>query len=154
MWDEVYAKYHPELLRWCIGACRDKELAEDLVQETFLKALQNADTFEDLGPSQRRAWLYRTVKNLLCDRYRRAVLEAEYLQQNPEAEAYLDPGIQQTENELVLQALTPEDRMLFTLRYIEGYNASEISDMLGIPTGTIRAKLSRSRKLLKNMMEE
>ena len=154
MWDEIYQRHYPELLKYCLGACRDKELAEDLVQETFLKALQNADTFEDLGLSQRRAWLYRTVKNQLCDRYRRAVLEAEYLRQNPEAEAYLDPGIQQTENELVLQTLTPEDRMLFTLRYIEGYNASEISDMLGIPTGTIRAKLSRSRKLLKNMMEE
>ena len=153
MWDEIYQRYHPELLRWGLGACRDRELAEDLVQETFLKALQNADTFEDLGPSQQRAWLYRTMKNLLYDRYRRAVLEAEYLQQ-PSEEAYLDPGLQQTENEMVLQMLTPEDRTLFTLRYMEGYNASEISEMLGMPAGTIRAKLSRCRKLLKNMMEE
>ena len=154
MWDEIYKKYHPELLRWCLGACRDRELAEDLVQETFLKALQNTDTFEDLGLSQQRAWLYRTVKNLLYDRYRRAVLESEHLQQLDEDAAYLDPGIQQTENELILQMLTPEDRMLFTLRYMEGYNASELSEMLGMPTGTIRAKLSRCRKLLKNMMEE
>lgn len=127
MWDEIYKKYHPELLRWCLGACRDKELAEDLVQETFLKALQSADTFEDLGPSQCRAWLYRTMKNLLYDRYRRAVLEAEHLQQTDENAVYLDPGIQKTENEMVLQMLAPEDRMLFTLRYLEGYNASEIS---------------------------
>ena len=154
MWDEIYKKYYPELLRWCLGACRDKELAEDLVQETFLKALQNADIFEDLGPCQRRAWLYRSVKNLLCDRYRRAVLESEFLQQNPDTEEYMDPGIQRMENEMVLQILSPEDRMLFTLRYIEGYNASEISDMLAIPAGTIRAKLSRCRKILKNMMEE
>ena len=154
MWDEIYGKHYSELLRWCLGACGDKALAEDLVQETFLRALQNADTVEDLGPQQCRAWLYRTIKNLLYDRYRRAVLESEYLQQMDEDPAYMDPGIQQTENELILQMLTPEDRMLFTLRYMEGYNASEISEMLQINAGTIRAKLSRCRKILKNMMEE
>lgn len=154
MWDEVYEKFYPELIRWCCRACQDQTLAEDLVQETFLRALQNADTFEDLGLNQCRAWLYRTMKNLLYDRYRRALLEAEYLQQPDEDTAYRDQGIQQVENELLLQKLTPEDRMLFTLRYMEGYNASEISGMLSMPPGTIRAKLSRCRKLLKNMMEE
>lgn len=154
MWDELYRQHFPELLRYCTGACRDRELAEDLAQETFLKALQNVDTFEDLGPSQRRAWLFRTMKNLLCDRYRRAVLESQYTQTLEEDAACLDPGIQQTENDLVLQKLTPEDRMLFTLRYMEGYHASEISEMLHIPSGTIRARLSRCRKYLKQLMEE
>lgn len=153
MWDEIYQQHYQELLKYCLGACRDRELAEDLVQETFLKTLQSADVFEDLGPSQRRAWLYRTVKNLICDRYRRAVLESQYTQTLDEDAVYFDPGIQQTENDMVLSLLTPEDRMLFTLRYMEGYNASELSEMLGLPTGTIRAKLSRCRKLLKNMME-
>ena len=154
MWDEIYERHYPELLKYCIGACRDKELAEDLVQETFMRALQNADTIEELGPNQCRAWLYRTMKNLLYDRYRRAVLEAEHLQQLEEEAARPDPGIQQAENELILQMLTPEDRMLFTLRYIEDYNASEIAQMLQMNPGTIRAKLSRCRKILKNMMEE
>lgn len=154
MWDEIYEKFYPELIRWCCRACQDQALAEDLVQETFLRALQNADTIEDLNLSQCRAWLYRTMKNLLYDRYRRTVLEAEHLQQPDEETAYWDQGIQQIENELILQKLTPEDRMLFTLRYMEGYNASEISEMLSMPPGTIRAKLSRCRKLLKNMMEE
>ena len=153
MWEEIYQHHYPELLRYCLGACRDQELAEDIVQETFLKALQSADTCEDLGPSQRRAWLYRTMKNLICDRYRRAVLESQYTQTLEEDVICLDPGIQQTENDMVLRHLTPEDRMLFTLRYMEGYNASEISEMLGIPTGTIRARLSRCRKYLKTMME-
>ena len=154
MWDEIYKRYHSELLRWCLGACGDKDLAEDLVQDTFLRALQNADTIEDLGPNQCRAWLYRTMKNLMYDRYRRTVLETERLQQMEEDAAYMDPGIQRTENELILQMLTPEDRMLFTLRYMEGYNASEISEMLHINAGTIRARLSRCRKILKNKMEE
>lgn len=152
MWEEIYQRHYQELLKYCLGACRDRELSEDLVQETFLKALQNADTFEDLGPSQRRAWLFRTMKNLIYDRYRRAVLESQYLQTLDEDAGVLDPGIQKVENEMVLQKLSPEDRALFTLRYIEGCNASEIAEMLGIPSGTVRARLSRCRKYLKTTM--
>lgn len=153
MWEELYRRHYPELLKYCIAACRDRELAEDLAQETFLKALQNPDTMEDLGPSQRRAWLFRTMKNLFCDRYRRAVLESQHLQTMDADAAYTDPGIQRVENEQVLSALAPEDRVLFRLRYIEDYNATEISEMLGIPTGTIRSRLSRCRKLLKESMK-
>ena len=153
MWEEIYQRHYPELLKYCVGTCGDRELAEDLAQEAFLKALQNCDTFEDLGPSQRRAWLYRTVKNLIYDRYRRAVLKSRHAQAMEENEICYDPGIQQVETDLLLQRLQPEDRMLFTLRYLEDYNASEISHMLGIPAGTVRSRLSRCRKCLKNMME-
>lgn len=150
MWDELYKRHYTELLKYCTAACRDREMAEDLVQETFLKALQNPDTMEDLGLCQRRAWLFRTMKNLFYDRYRRAVLESRHLQTLDADAAAFDPGIQRVENELVLNSLTPEDRMLFQMRYIEGYNASEISEMLGVPTGTVRARLSRCRKQLKD----
>lgn len=153
MWDELYRIHYPELLKYCVGACRNREQAEDLAQETFLKALQNADTFEDLSPSQRRAWLFRTMKNLLCDRYRRAALEAEYAETLQEEAVAPETGYQRTENELMLRQLSPEDRMLFQLRYMEGYNATELSEMLGIPTGTIRARLSRCRKLLQKSLE-
>lgn len=153
MWDEIYEKHYPELLRYAAGACRDEQLAQDIAQETFLKALQNADTFEDLGPSQRRAWLFRTLKNLLCDRYRRSKLEDTYLETVQEDAPYWDPGIARVENMQLLAQLSPQDRALFHLRYEEGYNASELSEMFGIPTGTIRAKLSRCRKLLKEMLE-
>lgn len=152
MWDEIYRRYYPELLKYCVSAVRDKELAEDLAQEAFLKALQSADVFEDLGPNQRRAWLYRTVKNLICDRYRRAVLESQYLQTLEEEPGVEDTGIQAVETALVLEKLSPEERKLFVLRYIEGYNASEISKMLGIPPGTLRSRLSRCRNELKKSL--
>ena len=154
MWDEIYGAHYRELARYAAGACRDTELGEDLAQETFLKALQNADIFEDLGPSQRRAWLFRTLKNLICDRYRRAQLENAYLEAiEPEAAA-LDPGIQETENRLLLAVLSPEDRALFHLRYEEGYNASELAEMFGIPPGTVRARLSRCRTILKKRLTD
>lgn len=153
MWEELYEKHYPELLRYAAAACRNQTEAEDVAQEVFLKALQNADTFEDLGPNQRRAWLYRALKNLMCDRYRRAQLEMAYLEAR-EADAFVfDPGIQETENRMLLAKLSPEDRTLFHLRYEEGYNASELSELYGVPPGTIRAKLSRMRKYLKTMLD-
>lgn len=153
MWEELYEKHYPELLRYAVAACKNLAEAEDAAQEVFLKALQNPDTFQDLGPSQKRAWLFRTLKNLMCDRYRRGQLENAYLEARQEQAEYWDPGIQETENRLLLAQLTPEDRTLFHLRYEEGYSASELSEMFHIPAGTIRARLSRMRKLLKNMLE-
>ena len=153
MWEELYEKHYKELLRYAVAACKNLAEAEDVAQEVFLKALQNPDTFQDLGPSQKRAWLFRTLKNLMCDRYRRGQLENAYLEARQEQAEYWDPGIQETENRLLLAQLTPEDRTLFHLRYEEGYSASELSEMFHIPAGTIRARLSRMRKLLKNMLE-
>lgn len=153
MLETLYKRHCTELLKYCMAASLDRELAEDLVQETFLKALRNPDTLEDLGPSQRRAWLFRTLKNLLVDRYRRAVLERAHLQTLDAEVVAWDPGIQQVENEQVLASLEPEDRVLFRLRYIEDYNAAEISEMLGIPAGTVRSRLSRCRKKLKESLE-
>lgn len=154
MWDEIYEAHHNELLRWCAAACHDMELAEDLAQETFLKALQSADLFEDLGPSQRRAWLFRTMKNLLVDRCRRAKLEQLYTDTYPQETVEQEPGYGSAECSLLLAQLPPEDRALFHLRYVEGYNASELAQLFHMPPGTVRAKLSRSRLLLKNMLTD
>lgn len=154
MWDEIYKSHYRELLRYAAAACKNQAEAEDAVQDVFLKALKNPDVFEDLGPSQKRAWLFRTLKNSLCDRYRRAALETAYLESRTGEAAYWDPGIQETENALLLATLSRQDRALFHLRYEEGYNASELSQMFHMPTGTIRARLSRCRMVLKKMMDE
>lgn len=154
MWDEVYEEIYPQLLKYALGACRDREMAEDIAQEAFVKALQSSDLFEDLGPSQRRAWLFRTMKNLLCDKYRRAVVETEYERRLREDSVAAEPGFQEIENALLLSLLSEEERALFQLRYMEDYNAAEISEMLGIPSGTIRAKLSRCRKVLKEILKK
>ena len=81
MWEELYKQHYQELLRKAVCICRNSAQAEDAVQETFLRALQNVSVVEDLGPSQRRAWLFRALKNLLTDGFRRNTLEAQYTQE-------------------------------------------------------------------------
>ena len=129
-----------------------KELAEDLTQETFVRALMNGETVMELSPSKRRAWLYRTFKNLFFDRYRRLLLENEYTQ-NLQPESVEDPGIQRIENAMVLQGISAQDRTIFQLRYFDGYSAQEISQMLNLPPGTIRSRLSRCRKYIKQNLD-
>ena len=69
MWEELYEDHYKELISYGTHMDIGKELTEDLVQETFVKAMMNTDTLEDLSPTKRRAWLFRTFKNLFFDRY-------------------------------------------------------------------------------------
>lgn len=152
MWEELYEDHYKELVAYGTRMGGSKELAEDLVQETFVKALMNTETVADLSPSKQRAWMYRTFKNLFFDRYRRTVLENEY-EQSCKPEYLEDHGIQEIENAILLQSITPQDRAIFQLRYFDGYSAEEISQMMNLPPGTIRSKLSRCRKYLKRNLD-
>lgn len=152
MWEELYENHYKELIAYGTRMSGNKELTEDLVQETFIRALMNTETVADLSHSKQRAWLYRTFKNLFFDYYRRTVLENEYVR-SWHSEYREDPGIQEIENALLLQSITPQDRMIFQLRYFDGYTAKEISQMLNLPPGTIRSRLSRCRKYLKQHLD-
>ena len=55
---ELYTVYRTELLKYCCMICGNVSDAEDLLQETFMKALSNLDLLEELGEKERRAWLY------------------------------------------------------------------------------------------------
>ena len=63
----LYTVYHAELFKYCCMLCQNAGDAEDLLQETFLKALSNLDLLEDLGEKERRAWLYKVARNLFYD---------------------------------------------------------------------------------------
>ena len=152
MWEELYEDHYKELVAYGTRMSGSKELAEDLVQETFVKALMNTETVADLSPSKQRAWLFRTLKNLFFDCYRRVVLENKY-EQSWQPEYLEDRGIQKIENAMLLKSINPQDRAIFQLRYFDGYSAEEISQMMNLPPGTIRSKLSRCRKYLKQNLD-
>jgi RNA polymerase sigma-70 factor (ECF subfamily) len=152
LWEELYEDHYKELTAYATRMSGSKELAEDLVQETFVKALMNAETVADLSPGKQRAWLFKTFKNLFFDRYRRVILENEH-EQSWQPEYLEDHGIQEVENAMLLQSINPQDRAIFQLRYFDGYSAEEISQMMNLPPGTIRSKLSRCRKYLKQNLD-
>ena len=66
--EKFYQTWYHELIRWCSHMTGDMGLAEDLVQEAFLRAISHLPLLETLSEKQQWAWFYRTVKNLYLDR--------------------------------------------------------------------------------------
>ena len=116
-------------------------------------------THGEFCPGQCKAWLFAAARNLYCDQVRRAVKEESLL-------ALLDPDDVETPDETaeaalgtvdldsLLGTLDPLDKMLFTLRYEEGYNASELGRKFELPPGTVRTRLGKVRHLLKQKLLE
>ena len=71
---DLYERHYEELMRYCLQLCRSREMALDLVQETFLKALEREEVMETFSPEQQRSWLYRAAKNLFLDGVRKSAL--------------------------------------------------------------------------------
>ena len=94
------------------------------MQEAFLRALINAELLEMLDQSRRRAWMYRTVKNLYIDKKRRESFET-VMDQLPE-EGSSEADYVRVDNALFISQLSEDERILFVLRYLEGYNSTEL----------------------------
>ncbi len=151
MIEELYRRYQKELTAWCGKMAMDSSLADDLVQETFLRALMNVELLESLRENQRRAWLYRTAKNLFIDRVRHGSYE-QVQEELPEPvqteDAYGDVDMEQ-----LLEQLPEQEGVLFAMRYFQGYNSRELGQMFGLPEGTVRSKLLLARKHLRKLLE-
>lgn len=157
MWDELYSACQTELTHYCYGLCRSEAAAQDLAQDTFLRALQNEAAFAALSPRQQRAWLYKTAHNLFCDKARRAGREERFLdglRRLGEEDETGTAAFGSVEVNLLLCRLSPQDRALFYLRYAEGYNATELGEMFHQPPSTIRARLAKARQQLQLYLME
>lgn len=152
MIDELYDSLYRELTGWCVAMTGSRVMAEDLVQEAFLRALINAELLEKLDAGKRRAWMYRTIKNLYIDRKRRAAFETT-VEQMPE-EGAEETDYVRIEDAQLLAVLTPQERILFTLRYLEGYHSAELGKIFGLPPGTVRSRLSGARHRLRQALED
>ena len=140
MIEDLYEKYRAELIRWCRRMTQNESAAEDLVQEAFYRALHHTQELDGMDLAQGRAWLYRTVRNLFVDRFRRERREAVMAELPEDAQ--------------LLSGLPEEERILFTMRYLEGYNSRELGELFGIPPATVRMRLASARKHLQREWED
>ena len=152
MIEQLYQACRQELIRWCAGMTGDRSLAEDLVQEAFLRAIFHQSLLDGLSEEQQRAWLYRTVKNLYLDRKRHeryeTVSEPLYAEGREAAEyAMIDW-------EQLLNGLPGNEGVLFVMRYLEGHTSAELGEFFGLPPGTVRSRLSDARKHLKTALKK
>jgi RNA polymerase sigma-70 factor (ECF subfamily) len=152
------------LYRTALRLTHDPADAEDLVQETYLKAFRAADRFQP--GTNLRAWLFtilhNTARNRARDRARDTVTaDSEAVERaDDNAGAWSRPGSGDTPETLLLrETLTPDlqaalealpgpFRQAVWLRDVEEFSYAEIAEMLAIPVGTVMSRISRGRRLL------
>ena len=140
----------------------DEDDADDLVQETYMKAFRFFDKFE--SGTNCKAWLFRILKNSFINDYRKQTKEPNKVDYEDVQNFYENIKSDEVESrhyELdafsnlldddVSKAITelPEDfRTVIILNDIEGFTYEEIADFVDIPVGTVRSRLHRARKML------
>lgn len=164
---EVFDRYHQELYRYAWRLLGEEDLAEDCVAETFsrfLQALKNGG-----GPqSHLRAYLYRVAHNWITDYYRRRPPPALRLGAGMSdedhlpirADAALEPPHQaqrrqeQQEARAALMHLTPDQRQVIALRYLQGLEIEEIAEALHKPVGAVKALQHRGIQALQRLFAQ
>ncbi len=154
------------LFRFAFKLTGNEEDANDLVQDTYLKAYRFIHSYEK--GSNAKAWLFRILKNSFINNYRKVSKQPSKVDYD-EAENFLNTGISShsdsidmrqkmfrgligDEVSVALNKLPVDFRAVIILCDIEDFTYEEISKIIDIPIGTVRSRLHRARKMLREML--
>lgn len=142
----------PELYRYALGLCHNRDQAQDLVQETFLRAWRAQDGLRSIDAA--RAWLYRILRNenaRLYERQRPEVRDPQLLPPIP-VRGY-DTSAEAFALRRALCQLNLDYREPLLLQVIGGFSCREIGEMLGLKVNTVLTRLFRARQALRQQLE-
>lgn len=150
----------PRVYRFALRLCGDPHAADDLTQETFARAWRHKHRLRDSAAA--RVWLFRIAHNLWRDRLRRGRSPVERAGPTNEAMLPVQPAVDDqvaTRDELdralaALDGLPPRQREVLYLIAVEGLNAREVGEVLGITADAAKATLSLARKKMRDLFPE
>ena len=174
---ELVDAWSPGLLRLARMYVRDREIAADVVQETWIAVLRGIDRFE--GRSSLKTWVYRILLNTAKTRGQRESRSIPFSAAAAADEPAVDPDrflesggwrigpadwptpedellSDETRNEILaaIEQLPEAQRVVITMRDVEGFTPEEVSDALGITDGNQRVLLHRARSKIRRAIEE
>lgn len=146
--DRLFRQFSPELGRYLVAMVRDRNLAEDLLQETFTDALRAGGQLAEVRNP--RAWLYALARNRALRSFRGARRFRSALDRLGSDGQSGGEGDEEVAaiHDLLLRELTPELRALVLLRYLHGFEAVELAEMTGLSADAIRQRLARATRRL------
>jgi RNA polymerase sigma-70 factor, ECF subfamily len=161
-------QYAPQLYSAALRMTRNPADAEDVVQETFLKAYRGYGTFKE--GTNLKAWLYRILTNTYINRYRKQQRRPAEVELGELQDLYLfkrlgeESGAERSTEESVLETMVDSDikealeslpekfRMPVLLADVEEFSYKEIAEILDVPIGTVMSRLHRGRKALQKKL--
>lgn len=150
-----------ELLNFAYKLTADREEANDLLQETSLKALDNEDKYT--AETNFKGWIYTIMRNIFINNYRKALRDQTYVDQT-DNQFYLNQNIDiegdSTEGSYdlkemrrIVNALPKVYRIPFSM-YVSGFKYREIADKLGLPLGTVKSRIYFTRQKLQEELKD
>lgn len=152
---QIYRSQHRRVYALCVRLLGDRQLAEELTQDAFIKAWQQLHSFR--GEAKFSTWLHRVTANAVISYQRKHSPWLRWLKKGsgddeiPESPMHESPG-EARDLEAAIAKLPVRARQVFVLMDIEGYSHDETAAMLGIAEGTSKAQLFRARELLRAML--
>src|SRR3954453_14017931 len=144
----------PSLRAFAISLCGNVDRADDLVQETLLRALANINSFEP--GSNMPAWLFTILRNLFRSEYRKRRREVEDADgtyaQNLKSQPEQSGHVEFQEFRAALGKLPPDQREALILVGASGFSYEEAADICGCAVGTIKSRVNRARTRLSELL--
>jgi RNA polymerase sigma-70 factor (ECF subfamily) len=154
----LYESHGPALEGWAYSRFSDRQMAEEVVQETVLAAWRKYHQY-DPGRGTERAWMFGIARNVAATRHRRSQRHLRAVPTDPVADTGIDDAelARLAERSLIadaIRALSPDHRDVVAAAYWEGLSTHEIAARLGIPDGTVKSRLHYAMRILRAHLQE
>jgi RNA polymerase sigma-70 factor, ECF subfamily len=154
---QLYARYAQGLRHYVERFCPDRTSADDIVQETFIRAWRHLPQLSS-GDRPVRPWLFRVARNLLIDADRAARSRPVTVLTQAAEEGHDDTGLNQVLDQQVmadaLHQLSPAHQAVLVETFYRGRTLAKVASQLGIPDGTARSRLHYALQALRRQLEE
>jgi len=148
-WREIYEKESGFVFKFIYGAVQNKNDAEDILQETFYRAMKRGKK----NIKNMRGYLLRIARNIIYDSWKSRRRMSEYIKEEKRVDNYHPEDIEtKIEIQKSIKKLHPDFRTVFVLREINGMSYEEIAVALKLPVGTVKSRLNRARLALRETL--
>ncbi|MEW5951141.1 MAG: RNA polymerase sigma factor [Elusimicrobiota bacterium] len=166
---ELFERYKTKLYPYLISLCLDKDLAEDIFQETFVKISEKLPSYKK--ENKFSSWIFTIARNIFLDKKKSAkekflnsslafensedeVSPQDYLSESGNPHSFLEAENKAKALSAAMEKLSEEQREIIALRHFAGLSFKEISENLNIPIGTALARFSRGLDKLRESLKD